>query len=158
MFSLFSKKVNHTEDDVIVSVARGRMFPLEEVKDEVFSKKMMGDGVAFELGEDQIHAPVTGELAAVFPTGHAFGIRRKDGVEVLVHIGIDTVELAGKGFTIQAKQGDHVTAGDPVVKVDRAFVHGEGYDLSTMLLVTNANGKAIQFSGFGDVEAGTRIG
>ena len=120
MFSLFGKKPKQGEDEIL-SIAKGRMFPLEEVKDEVFSKKMMGEGVAFELGEDQVCAPATGELTALFPTGHAFGIRRKDGVELLVHIGIDTVELNGEGFTIQAKQGDKVTAGDPIVKVDRAL-------------------------------------
>ncbi len=157
MFSLFGKKSKEGEND-IVSIAKGRMFPLEEVKDEVFSKKMMGEGAAFELGEDQVCAPASGELTALFPTGHAFGIRRKDGVELLVHIGIDTVELSGEGFTIQAKQGDKVKAGDPIVKVDRALVSGKGYDLSTMLLVTDPKDKDIQFTGYGEIEKGVKIG
>ena len=157
MFSLFGKKPKQGEDKIL-SIAKERMFPLEEVKDEVFSKKMMGEGVAFELGEDQVCAPATGELTALFPTGHAFGIRRKDGVELLVHIGIDTVELNGEGFTIQAKQGDKVTAGDPIVKVDRALVSSKGYDVSTMLLVTDPKGKDIQFTGYGEIEKGVKIG
>ena len=90
MFSFFGKK---KQEDGIVALAKARMFPIEEVKDQVFSQKLMGDGVAFELEEDQVCAPVSGELTAMFETGHAFGILTKDGMEVLVHIGIDTVNL-----------------------------------------------------------------
>ena len=79
-------------------------------------------------------------------------------MELLVHIGIDTVELSGEGFTIQAKQGDKVKAGDPIVKVDRALVSGKGYDLSTMLLVTDPKDKDIQFTGYGEIEKGVKIG
>lgn len=155
MFSFFGKK---KQEDGIQAIASGRMFPIEEVRDEMFSQKLMGDGVAFDLGEDEVCAPVSGDLTAVFETGHAFGILCKDGMEVLVHIGIDTVNLKGEGFTVLAKQGTRVKAGDPIVKVDRAFVKGQGYDLSTMLIITNPAGKEIHFSGFGQVEKGAKIG
>ncbi len=156
LFSLFGKK-DKAEDGGIVAIANARMFPIEEVKDEVFSSKMMGDGVAFELKEDTVCAPAGGELTAMFPTGHAFGIRCKDGVEILVHIGINTVELNGKGFTTLAEQGAKVKAGDPIVKVDRALVQAEGYDVTTMLIITDPKGKDIHFSAYGDVERGALL-
>lgn len=152
------KTAELTADSGIMAVAEARVFPLEEVKDEVFSQKMMGDGVAFELKEDTVCAPVSGELTALFPTGHAFGIRRADGVEVLVHIGIDTVKLDGRGFTALAEQGTCICAGEPVVKLDRELIRNEGYDLSTMLIITNENGKKIQFGSMGEVKRGEKIG
>ncbi|MEY8353489.1 glucose PTS transporter subunit IIA [Lachnospiraceae bacterium 54-53] len=151
-------RASEIKDTAIAAVADARVFPLEEVKDEVFSQKMMGDGVAFELKDDLVCAPVGGELTALFPTGHAFGIRRDDGVEVLVHIGIDTVKLAGKGFTAVAEQGKRIGAGEPVVKVDRDMIQSEGYDLATILIITNANGKDIRFGNMSDVKRGDNIG
>lgn len=160
MFSFFSKKSKEgkKEQEGIVAVAKARMFPIEEVKDELFSQKIMGDGVAFELEEDQVCAPVDGELTAMFETGHAFGIRCKDGLEVLVHIGIDTVNLKGQGFTVHKKQGEKVAAGDLIVTVNRDLVKKQGYDLSTMLIITNPAGRTITFSEYGEVEKGVRIG
>lgn len=134
------------------------MFPLEEVNDEVFSRKMMGDGAAFELYEDQVCAPVSGELVAMFPTGHAFGIRRDDGVEILVHIGIDTVKLEGSGFNVVLQQGARVQAGQPVVRVDREYVKRQGYDLSTMLIVTNAGGGELSLGAMGEKKRGEIVG
>lgn len=145
-------------DRAIEALADSRLFPLDHVKDEVFSQKMLGEGIAFELREDQVCAPVGGELTALFPTGHAFGIRRDDGVEVLVHIGIDTVKLNGKGFTVMAEQGQRISAGEPVVKVNRELIRSEGYDSTAMLIVTNANGKHIQFSSPGEVRRCDIIG
>ena len=153
-----ARRVSEIKDTAIAAVADARVFPLEEVKDEVFSQKMMGDGVAFELKDDLVCAPVGGELTALFPTGHAFGIRRDDGVEVLVHIGIDTVKLAGKGFTAVAEQGKRIDAGEPVVKVDRDMIQNEGYDLATILIITNAHGKDIRFGNMSDVKRGDNIG
>lgn len=138
--------------------ADSRMFPLEEVNDEVFSRKMMGDGAAFELYDDQVCAPVSGELVAMFPTGHAFGIRRDDGVEVLVHIGIDTVKLKGSGFSVVLQQGARVQAGQPVVRVDREYVKRQGYDLSTMLIVTNAGDGELSLGVMGEKKRGEIVG
>ncbi len=106
---------------------------------------------------DFITAPVNGELTTVFPTGHAFGITRSDGVEILVHIGINTVELNGAGFDVLAKAGETVRAGQPIVKIDRDVIEEKGYDTTTMLIITNANGKMINLQRTGDVKQGQRL-
>ncbi|WP_313073616.1 PTS sugar transporter subunit IIA [Lacrimispora sp.] len=86
--------------------------------DQAFSQKLMGNGVAFKILGDTISSPCDGALTAVFPTGHAFGLTRSDGVEVLVHIGIDTVYLNVEVFTILSKQGDGVKCGEPIIKLN----------------------------------------
>jgi len=163
MFSFFKKKEEpiqalslQASDEDIVAVADGKMIPLEEVKDEVFAQKMMGDGVAFELKGDVIYAPCNGTLAAAFPTGHAFGLVMKDGVELLIHIGINTVNSNGDGFQVLAKQGQEVLAGTPLVKVDLKKLKAS-YDMTTMLIVTGANEKEIRFIDYGDVTKGQKI-
>ena len=120
----------------------------------------MGDSIAFSMDgkEATVCSPANGELTVLFPTGHAFGITTADGVELLVHIGINTVNSKGEGFTIlDKKQGDHVKAGDPIVKVNLNALH-KTYDMSTMLIVTNANDKEIEFVREGDVHRGTVVG
>lgn len=155
MFSFFKK--SKYSDDEIIAIGKARMFPLEEVNDEVFSGKMLGDGVAFELHEDEICAPINGELSVLFPTGHAFGIKQTNGIEVLVHIGINTVALGGEGFTKLATQGQKVNAGDVIVKVDRKLIQQKGYDLSTVLLITEPRDTEVSFIAYGDVESKQRI-
>jgi len=141
----------------IVAVADSEMISIETVHDEMFSSKMMGGGVAFELKGDTIVAPCSGKLSVVFHTGHAFGITRLDGVEMLVHIGINTVELEGDGFTILEEEGSKVTAGAPIIKLDLAKLKKSGYDLTTMLVITNAKGKVITFNNYGSKEKGEII-
>lgn len=139
-------------DDDLVSIANGSLLDITEVNDETFSSKMMGDGVAFQLTEDTIYAPCNGTLMMAFETGHAFGIQRNDGVELLIHIGIDTVKENGNGFTPYKKQGDTLKAGEPLAKVDRKALEAKGYDLTTMLIVTDDNGKTISFKEDGPVQ------
>jgi len=104
-----------------------------------------------------ICAPANGNLTVLFPTGHAFGVTMKNGVELLVHIGINTVEANGDGFKVlNFKQGDEVKAGDPIVTVDFKKL-GAKYDMSTMLIVTNANGQTITFRQPGDVKRGESV-
>ena len=93
----------------------------------------------------------------MFPTGHAFGITTNEGVELLVHIGIDTVNLKGEYFDVLAKQGDTVRAGAPIVKIDREAIIAKGYDLTTMLIVTNTNNKDLTFDHYGIIKQGTII-
>src|SRR5699024_5863394 len=119
------------QDSDIIAIADGKMIELDDVNDETFSSKALGDGVAFELNSDFITAPANGKLTAMFPTGHAFGITTNEGVELLVHIGIDTVNLKGEYFDVLAKQGDTVRAGAPIVKIDREAIIAKGYDLTT---------------------------
>lgn len=150
-------EIGNEKSHTISALANGKMFPVEQVKDDVFSQKVLGNGVAFELEDDLVCAPADGVLSLVYPTGHAFGISTQDGVEFLVHIGIDTVKLDGKGFWILKEQGSLVKAGDPVIKVDRDAVKNAGYDLSTILIVTEDAGMNIAFDGYGEKKAGEII-
>ena len=146
-------------DDAIVAVADGKLIDITTVPDPVFAQKMMGDGVAFKFDADSmtICAPANWNLTVLFPTGHAFGVTMKNGVELLVHIGINTVEANGDGFKVlNFKQGDEVKAGDPIVTVDFKKL-GAKYDMSTMLIVTNANGQTITFRQPGDVKRGESV-
>lgn len=118
----------------IVSPATGTLIPLTEVNDEVFSSKMMGDGFAIQPEKGTILAPISGIAKSVFPTGHAVGIATRDGIECIIHIGMDTVELNGEGFTPLISQGQKVNAGDPIVEVDLDKVRSKGYDPTTMVV------------------------
>ncbi|MGN0293209.1 MAG: glucose PTS transporter subunit IIA [Lachnospiraceae bacterium] len=141
----------------IVAIADGSMIDIGTVHDETFASRMMGDGVAFELKGNTIAAPCTGTVGVLAETGHAFGITRNDDVEILVHIGIDTVEMKGKGFTPLVKPGDQVRAGQPVIKVDVDLLKSKGYDTTTMLIITDDNDKNISFKEYGTVSSGDVI-
>lgn len=117
----------------------------------------MGDGIALKLNNDFVCAPANGTLETVFPTGHAFGLLTNEGVEILIHIGLDTVQLKGEGFDVLVKQGEKVRAGQPIVRVDRDAIAKKGYDLTTMLIITNANNKTINFKSSGTVKIGTKL-
>ena len=145
-------------DNAIVAVAEGKLEPLSTVNDEAFASGALGKGVAIKLDGDFICAPANGKVTALFPTGHAFGITTKEGIEILVHIGINTVNLQGKGFDVLVHQGDEVRAGQPIVKVDRKAIEREGYDITTMEIVTNPNNHDIEFKKKdGHVSVGTEL-
>ena len=164
MFGLFKKKEVYEPlnkgNNEITSLGEGKLIPIESVSDPMFAEKMLGDSIAFAFeGKNvTIFAPVNGTLSVLFPTGHAFGITTDDGVEVLVHIGIDTVNSKGAGFKLlDKKQGDSVNAGDPIVKVDVDALK-EKYDMSTMLVITNANEKKVTLVREGDVTRESVVG
>lgn len=121
----------------LVAPIDGKVVELSEVPDPVFAEKMAGDGVAIESTGDVIVAPCDGVLSMIFKTNHAFGLTMDNGTELLVHIGIDTVALEGKGFERVASEGQSVKAGDPVVKINREEILEKGYSLITPVLVTN---------------------
>lgn len=121
----------------LLSPITGRIIQIEDVPDEVFAQKMMGDGLAIEASEGKAYAPVSGELTVLFPTYHAFGIRTPEGIEVLVHIGINTVELMGIGFNAHKKQGDIVKTGDLIVSFDIELCKSKGKSLISPVLITN---------------------
>ena len=104
------------------------------VADPAFSSKMMGDVFAIELTEGEVVAPFDAEVTAAFPTGHAYGLRRKDGVECLIHIGMDTVELNGEGFDVKVEQGAKVKQGQTLVVVDLEAVKAKGKSLVTPVI------------------------
>jgi len=104
----------------------GAVVDLETVPDEVFAQKMAGDGVAIDPSGQVAVAPISGDLVKLFPGGHAFGIAASNGVELIVHIGLDTVELKGEGFENIATEGQVVQAGTPIVRFDRAVIERLG--------------------------------
>lgn len=129
MFGLFKK-----EEFKIVAPVEGELIPLADVPDGVFSQKMMGDGFAVIPDGDTVCAPLSGTAESVFPTGHAVGIKTKDGIECIVHIGLDTVELNGEGFHPLIEQGSKVKAGQPMIRFDKEVLEQKGYNLTTMVV------------------------
>lgn len=138
MFGFFKKR-NNEEKKVpqLVAAVNGKVVPLSEVPDPVFAQKMAGDGVAIEPTGNLVVAPADGELSLVFNTKHAFAITLDNGIELLVHIGVDTVSLNGEGFEQLAEQGTKVKAGTPIIKIDREFIQSKGFSLMTPILITN---------------------
>lgn len=121
------------------SVVEGEVVPLNEINDQAFSTGALGKGIGIKPISHVIHSPIDGELLTVFPTKHAIGLRSDQGVEVLIHIGIDTVSLEGKYFTMNVKQGDRVRTGQPIGEVDFEKVREAGYDPTTIVVITNTN-------------------
>ena len=136
----------------IVSPIDGKIKLLETVNDETFANKMMGDGIAIVPSNGMLCAPVSGEVTMVFPTNHALAIKGEGGVEILIHIGIDTVELNGKGFTSLVKQGDFINVGDKLIEFDLDLVKASGYDSDVMVIITNTlDFNSINYISNGDV-------
>ena len=123
----------------VYSVADGEVIALEQVKDPVFSQKMMGDGFAVEPANGNIVSPVSGTVSSIFPTKHALGLVTEAGLEVLVHIGLDTVSLEGKPFTVHVAEGQKVAAGDLLVTADLDAIRAAGRETSTIVVFTNAD-------------------
>ena len=125
--------------DEVHSVADGEVINIEDVKDPVFSQKMMGDGFAVEPENGHIVSPVAGKVTSVFPTKHALGLVTDNGLEVLVHIGLDTVSLEGKPFEVKVTEGQTVAAGDLLVEADLDAIRAAGRETSTIVVFTNAD-------------------
>ena len=125
--------------DEVHSVADGQVINIEDVKDPVFSQKMMGDGFAVEPENGHIVSPVAGKITSVFPTKHALGLLTDNGLEVLVHIGLDTVSLEGKPFEVKVSEGQTVAAGDLLVEADLDAIREAGRETSTVVVFTNAD-------------------
>lgn len=121
----------------IATAVAGKVVSLDDVPDKVFASRALGEGVGIIPANGTIVAPVSGVLATVASTGHAYGIKTDDGVEVLVHVGIDTVRLKGEGFTVKVAKGDRVEVGDVLATVDLEAIKAAGYDPTTIVVVTN---------------------
>lgn len=135
----------NVSDDEIVAIADGELIDVTTVSDDTYAQKMLGESVAFKYTGDQVVlcAPANGTLSVVFPTGHAYGVTTKSGVEILVHCGVNTVEAGGDGFRLLGrKEGEVVRAGDPIVEVDLKKL-SKAYDMSTILIITDENGSEI---------------
>ena len=142
----------------VYSVADGQVIALEQVKDPVFAQKMMGDGFAVEPANGNIVSPVAGTVSSIFPTKHALGLVTEAGLEVLVHIGLDTVSLEGKPFTVHVAEGQKVAAGDLLVTADLDAIRAAGRETSTVVVFTNAEAiKSVKLEQTGSLAAKTAV-
>lgn len=145
-------------EEILGSPVNGRVVPLSEVSDETFSSEMLGTTVAVEPSDGRITAPCDGEVINIFETGHALCMTTQAGGELLIHIGVDTVKMEGKGFTRKVSDGAKVHAGDVLIEADLDAIKEAGYPATTMFILTNAD----QFSRVekaepGEISAGSRI-
>ncbi|MFG6115801.1 beta-glucoside-specific PTS transporter subunit IIABC [Halobacillus sp. MO56] len=125
-------------EEILTAPLTGQVIPLSEVPDEVFSSGAMGQGIAIQPSDTNVYAPFEGTIVMVAPTKHAIGLRSKTGVELLIHIGLDTVKLEGKPFTLHVKEGDEFNKGDRLVHFDAKLIENEGLSAITPVIITNA--------------------
>ena len=147
----FKKK---NKDLKIFATQDGTVVNLDNVPDEVFSQKMLGDGIAIMPKCNEVYSPVNGTIVQVTDTLHAYAIQSDDGLDVLVHIGINTVELKGEGFKAMVKEGDHVKTGDIIAVADLDFIKSKGYELYTPTVITNMDAVKDLSSNEGEAKAG----
>ncbi|MCF0114909.1 MAG: PTS glucose transporter subunit IIA [Erysipelotrichaceae bacterium] len=139
----FKKKANN-----FIAYADGKLIPIEKVNDEVFSQKMMGDGVAIEPSDNKVYAPCDAVVTVVFEkTFHAVGLTLGNGIEVLIHCGLDTVNIEENVFVPSVKKGDKVKAGDLMLTFDREKLAQAKFDDVIMMVILNNNGKNIKLMG-----------
>lgn len=142
MFNFFKKNQGGPN---IYAPFTGKVIPLEEVPDQMFAQKLMGDGLAFVLEDDTLYAPCDAEIKLIAATKHAIGLLNKDGVEMLIHVGLDTVNYQGKGFEVYVKKDQKVKKGEPLLKVDRQFFEEQGVCLITPCIITNHQNFQLDF-------------
>lgn len=130
---MFHKKT----EPVVYATQTGTVFPIEESPDPVFAEKVLGDGVFIRPTDGNVYAPIAGKIRLVADTSHAYGILGADGVEILIHIGIDSVDLDGKGFTAHVKPDQKVKAGDLLCETDLEVLQKSGVSPDTMILITS---------------------
>ena len=163
-----SEQVNESEKESIKetegikeqikSPLTGDIIPLKDVEDEVFASGVAGQGFAIRPSEGIVKAPCDGSVTVVFPSKHAIGLTSENGVEILIHIGLNTVMMAGEGFEVLVSQGDQIKEGQPMLRFDPEFIHKKGYSLTSPILVTNADDyKEISIAVSGKVQAGELI-
>lgn len=127
----------------LTAPANGQLIPLEEVNDEVFASKMMGDGFAVIDHDGKVYAPIAGTVENIFPTKHAITLTNKKGVQFLIHIGIDTVDLKGEPFTMHVKQGDQVKQGDLLAQIDLAMLAEKDKDAAVIVVLPEQKGGSL---------------
>lgn len=148
------RKIEETKPYSVGTPVRGTVIDIKDTKDQLFSSEALGKGVGITPLSNEIIAPIGGTISTFFPTKHAIGITTDQGVDILIHVGIDTVELNGKHFTPLKKQGDSINRGDPLLLVDFKEIEKAGYDTTVMLVITNtAQYKEVK-SNLGDKEVG----
>ncbi|MCI7730081.1 PTS glucose transporter subunit IIA [Enorma burkinafasonensis] len=139
MFKSFLHSLGfHERRNVLLSPLAGKVIPLSEVNDPTFASGSLGEGVAIEPTGDKVVAPFDGKVKAVFPTGHAVALHTNEGLDVLIHIGLDTYKLDGRHFKVRAAEGDSVKRGDVLIEFDRDAIRSEGYDITAPILICNS--------------------
>ncbi len=152
MFKLYkNKKCN------MLAPVKGECIPIEKVPDKMFADKLLGDGVAFVFEGNELYAPCDGEIMMVATTKHAIGLKSKNGLEILIHIGLDTVSLNGAGFELLVKQGQKVKAKEKLIKVDQNFMRTNEMNLITPVVITNSNDYILSDRVIGLVDVGDAI-
>lgn len=138
MFQALKKMFGGKKEAVeVLSPVSGQVVPLSEVNDPAFAQEILGKGVAVKPSEGEFRAPISGEVVVLFDTGHAVSIKGDNGAEIIVHIGLDTVQLKGQHFTAHVKQGDRVQAGDLLITADLEQIRAAGYDVITPVIICN---------------------
>ncbi|WP_176717988.1 PTS sugar transporter subunit IIA, partial [Streptococcus pneumoniae] len=132
-------EVGVSNKKMIFSPISGEIIPLSDVQDKTFSDKLIGDGVAIIPSEGKVYAPFDGKITNIFPTKHAIGLKSDEGVELLIHIGLDTVELKGQGFISHVEEGDRVFKNQLIFEMDLNLIKTKGYETVTPVIVTNTN-------------------
>ena len=136
----------------------GTVIPLEEVKDDAFSQKVLGEGVAIEPEEGKLYSPCDGKIEMVFDTRHAITLVSEEGCEILLHIGIDTVKLGGKYFEVHVSDGQEVRKGDLLASFDLEGIRNEGYETTTPLIICNTDDySSIRSAGGGKISVGESL-
>ncbi|MED4164264.1 PTS sugar transporter subunit IIA [Halalkalibacterium halodurans] len=146
LFGLDKKAKNEAaspQEELIYAPLNGTLVDIEDVPDPTFAQKMMGDGFAIDPRDGHVVAPVAGEIVQVFPTKHAVGIKTPGGAELLIHIGLETVNMKGEGFTAHVKEGDKVNVGDALVDFDLELVKEKAESTVTPVVVTNIDQLAV---------------
>lgn len=153
MFNIFKKR-----SFTVTAACNGRLMPITDVKDEVFSQKMLGDGYTIKPTDGKIYSPVAGTVTTVFPTKHAIGITTDNNLEILVHLGIDTVELKGEPFEVAVKQGDTVKQDDYLASMNTELITAENYDDTVIVVYTNMDViKSVSDVSVGDTTHGDTV-
>ncbi|HEY8892849.1 MAG TPA: PTS glucose transporter subunit IIA [Clostridium sp.] len=153
----FLKKNKEEKGMILKSPVVGRCFDISEIPDEVFSSKMLGNGIGFESTEGILYAPVDGEILQVFPTKHALILKSAEGIEILLHIGIDTVEMKGEGFESFVEKGKKVKVGDKLLTFDNDLIKAKAKtNLSVLVLTENEIMESVEFN-FGTVDKNNEV-
>lgn len=154
---LFGSKENKSVEVEIYAPISGEIVNIEDVPDVIFSEKIVGDGVAIRPIGNKIVAPVDGVIGKIFETNHAFSMESKEGVELFVHFGIDTVELKGEGFTRIAQEGQSVKRGDTVIEFDLALLESKAKSVLTPIVISNMDEISCIVKKSGEVVAGESV-
>ena len=154
---LFSSKEKKAVDVEIYAPLSGEIVNIEDVPDVVFSEKIVGDGIAIRPTGNKLVAPVDGVVGKIFETNHAFSMESKEGVELFVHFGIDTVELKGEGFTRVAQEGQSVKRGDTIIELDLALLEAKAKSVLTPVVISNMDEITNMEKKSGEVVAGDSV-